>query len=259
MDFADDLALLSHSHQQMKEKTRDLVKTSQSTGLNVHPGKTKILKINTSSNSQISINGNPLEEVDSFTYLGSIIDRDGGTDADVKARIGKARGAFIQLRNIWKSGVIGKRTKIRIFNSNVKSVLMYGSETWRLTKQTTRKLQAFVNSCLRRILKIYWPITISNEELWRKTKQAGIDMEIRKRKWRWIGHTLRKPKTHITHQALRWNPQGKRKRGRPKSTWRRELDTEVERIGHSWKEVEAIAQDRGRWKALVDGLYPRVE
>jgi hypothetical protein len=47
--------------------------------------------------------------------------------------------------------------------------------------------------------------------------------EIRRRRWRWIGHTLRKPPTNITRQALTWNPHGKRKRGRPKNSWRRDL------------------------------------
>jgi len=255
LDFADDLALLSHSHQQMRQKTKDLVNISQKTGLKVHSDKTKILKINTTIQEQITVNEAPLEEVDSFTYLGSIIDKKGGTDADVKARIGKARGAFTQLTNVWKSGSIGTKTKIRIFNTSVKSVLLYGSETWRLTKQTTNKLQAFVNSCLRKILKIRWPDTIRNEQLWEQTNQQRIEIEIRRRKWKWIGHTFRKPKTNITHQALKWNPQGKRNRGRPKSTWKRDLDSDLKEMGHSWTEVETIAQDRSRWRALVGGLY----
>jgi len=49
-----------------------------------------------------------------FTYLDSIIDKHGGTEADVKARIGKARGAFIHLENIWSSKVLSLHTKIRL-------------------------------------------------------------------------------------------------------------------------------------------------
>ena len=48
------------------------------------------------------------------------------------------------------------------------------------------------------------------------------------RKRRWIGHTLWKPKHNITRQALQWNPQGKRGRGRPRNTWRRDLIAEME-------------------------------
>ena len=51
------------------------------------------------------------------------------------------------------------------------------------------------------------------------------------RRWRWIGHTLRKPSTNITRQALFWNPQGKRKRGRPRNSWRRDLEADIKRLG----------------------------
>ena len=147
-------------------------------------------------------------------------------------------------------------TKIRIFNTNVKSVLLYGAETWTLTKQIVSKLQSFINGCLRKIMGIHWPDTIRNVVLWKRTKQQPIDREILRRRWRWIGHTLRKPAQRVTRQALRWNPQGKRKRGRPRSTWERELEGDLRQMGYSWREVERIAQDRGQWRTLLDGLYP---
>ena len=58
------------------------------------------------------------------------------------------------------------------------------------------------------------------------------------RKWGWLGHTLRKPVSNITRRALTWNPQGKRKRGRPRNTWRREMGPEMHYSGHRWKELE---------------------
>ena len=95
LDFADDLALLSHSHQQMQDKTTELAATSSQVGLKIHEGKTKILKINTASEDPVTLRGSELEEVEAFTYLGSIINRQGGTDADVRARIAKARAAYL--------------------------------------------------------------------------------------------------------------------------------------------------------------------
>ena len=103
LDFADDLALLSHTQQQMQDKTNILAKTSASLGLNIHRGKTKLLKVNTGNTPAVTLNDEALEEVDNFTYLGSIVDKQGGTDADVRTRIGKARAAFIQLKNIGSS------------------------------------------------------------------------------------------------------------------------------------------------------------
>ena len=55
----------------------------------------------------VKLEGNEIGEVETFTYLGSIIDKHGVTDADVKAWIGKARGALIQLKNIWSSKTAG--------------------------------------------------------------------------------------------------------------------------------------------------------
>ena len=48
-------------------------------------------------------------------------------------------------------------------------------------------------------------------------------------KWRWVGHTLRRP-VSIARQSLTWNPQGKRKKGRPRNTWRRDLEKETAKI-----------------------------
>ena len=82
-------------------------------------------------------------------------------------------------------------TKTRIFNTNVKSVLLYGCETQKLTKTIIHQLQVLVNRCIHRILKILWPVQISNQGLWARAKQKPIELEIRQRKWGWLGRTLR--------------------------------------------------------------------
>jgi hypothetical protein len=61
---------------------------------------------------------------------------------------------------------------------------------------------------------------ITNEELWRITKQKSIKIQTKRRKWNWIGHTLSKEAGAIEKTALDWNPHGYRRRGRPKRTWR---------------------------------------
>ena len=114
----------------------------------VFRGKTKVLRISTATTEPVRLDDDLLEEVNSFTYLGSVVDIQGGTKADVKARIGKARAVFLQLKNVWSSKDLTLQTKIKIFNSNVKPVLLYGSETWRTTVSTTKKVQTFINSCV---------------------------------------------------------------------------------------------------------------
>ena len=120
----------------MQDKTNSVKDSSVQIGLHINSGKTKVLRINTTITEPVRLDDDLLEEVNSFTYLGSAVDSQGGTEADVKARIGKARALSLQLKNVWSSKDLTLQTEIKIFNSNVKPVLLYGSETSRTTVAT---------------------------------------------------------------------------------------------------------------------------
>ncbi|VDO52637.1 unnamed protein product [Schistosoma margrebowiei] len=173
LDFTDDLALLSHTHEQIQIETAS------------------VAAVSASNSSTITLDGETLEYVESSIYLGSIIDEQGGSDADLNARIGKARAAFLQLKNMWNS----------------------------------KQLSTIV--------------------------KPPAEEEIRKRRWKWIGHTLRKSSTCITRQALTLNPEGERKRGRSKNTLRRIIEADMKKMNNNWKELERIAQDRVGWRMLL--------
>ena len=145
LDFTDDMALLSHTQQQ--ENTNAVVKNSEGLGLKIHRGKSRILKVNSTNTVSVILGVEAIKEFELITYLGSVADARIGTESDVKAWIGKVWVAFLQLKNIWKSKVLSLKNKIRIFNTNVKAVLLYGAETWRTTVTTTKRTLTFVNSC----------------------------------------------------------------------------------------------------------------
>ena len=71
--------------------------------------------------------------------LGSLISKDNGAQKDIKERLGKARYAFAKLHNIWNAKQYNLKTKLRLYNSNVKSILLYGSECWRVVKGTWQR------------------------------------------------------------------------------------------------------------------------
>ena len=126
--------------------------------------------------------------------------------------VGSRLEAFqAQMGGVWQ---------INSINSKVKSVLLCGCETWRTTQTMQQKIQTFFNTSLRRIYKIQWQEKIRNEDLWERSGQEPVAKQILRRKWGWIGHTLRKPASSTTRQTLTRNPQGKRKRGRPRHSWR---------------------------------------
>ena len=106
------------------------------------------------------------------------------------------------MRPIWQSKTLTTKTKLRVFGSNLKAVLLYGSETWQLIKGLKQKLQVSINKNLRNILQIWWPRRICNEELWRQAEQRPVEQEITQRAWGWIGHTLRRPDRDIAKRAI---------------------------------------------------------
>jgi hypothetical protein len=79
-----------------------------------------------------------------------------------------------------------------------------------------------------------------------------MSTQIRRRQWNWIGHTLRKGHEAIEREALDWNPQRKRKRGRPRHMWRRAVHNEALEKEKRWSEVKRTAGNRTKWWCFVD-------
>ncbi|GFR82356.1 endonuclease-reverse transcriptase [Elysia marginata] len=132
--------------------------------------------------------------------------------------------AFYKLDDIWKSNRIMKDTKLILYTSNVRSVLLYALETWRTNQMIESKLRDFEGRCLRRILGIRWEHRVTNKEMSERTGIRPIVEEVKKRRWRWLGHVLRMSKSRHPLIALAWNPQGARKKGRLQGTWGRSVE-----------------------------------
>ena len=132
----DDIALFSPSSEDLSSVLRILSKEAAKVGMSISWTKTKAMMISPSSAITIpmDIDGELVEFVPSFIYLGSIVSADGSIEAEITSRIGKAAGAMQRLSNaLWKRRCISRQTKIRMYRALVSSVLLYGSETWNLT------------------------------------------------------------------------------------------------------------------------------
>ena len=145
LDFADNISLLSHKQKDAQEKLCRVAAEAEKTGLQINIGKTEAMRVNNKQDDSLRPHQENIKEVDKFVYLGSVVSNDegegggGGADEDVKCRMNKAKHAFNTLRPIWRSTALSLGNKIRIFNTNLKSVLLYGSETWHVTKTNTHK------------------------------------------------------------------------------------------------------------------------
>ena len=255
LDFADDIALLSSRCVDIKDKTSRLVDEAVRVGLKINAKKSKVMRINARNDQRIKVNDEQVDDVEEFLYLGALLDKEGGATKDIQQRLSKARQTFYRLRRIWDCNEISRKTKVQLLKTIVRAVLMYDCEAWKLTKTEAKKLDAFQYKCMKRILRIRWPRTISHQQIQETTGVNRTSDEIRRRRWNWIGHILRKNREEHCVTALEWRPEGRRRPGRPKTTWRRMVEDERRVAGwQSWTTVRALAANRSGWKENVKAL-----
>uniref|UniRef100_A0A914WLD1 BED-type domain-containing protein n=1 Tax=Plectus sambesii TaxID=2011161 RepID=A0A914WLD1_9BILA len=155
LDFAYDVALFGQTHPALRDLTGALERSAACVKLRISDQKTKTIHVGyMRTPPRITINGNQVEELQEFTYLGSVITADGDATRDVTRRIGKAFAIFQRLRSIWNSASLSLHLKLQLFSTIVLLTALYAAETWKKTVAIDRKLDAFQQRCLRRILKI---------------------------------------------------------------------------------------------------------
>uniref|UniRef100_A0A914V3E1 Reverse transcriptase domain-containing protein n=1 Tax=Plectus sambesii TaxID=2011161 RepID=A0A914V3E1_9BILA len=256
LDFADDVALFGPTYPALRDLTGALERSAACVGLRISDQKTKIIRVGYKTTlPRITINGNQVEELQEFTYLGSVIAADGDATRDVTCRIGKAFAVFQRLCSIWNSASLSLHLKLRLFSTIVLPTALYAAETWKQTVAIDQKLDVFQQRCLRRILKISYRDRVTNDEIYRRTNTKPLSTVVTERRLQFTGHILRLPDHRLAKVAMRWRPsRGRRGQGRPKTTWRRTLMEDLRATDIEWDDQHAVdtaAADRTRWKNLV--------
>ena len=150
--FADDTDDLADSELELANLVEHLDKTSTAYVMQISAEKTKLMtnSINGIS-SNIRVNGEKLETVQSFKYLGAIV-TDEGSMPDIRSRIAQTIATLTELKIIWDDKNIDLSSKVRLLRSLVMSIFLYSCETWRLTAEIERKIQTVEMRSSRRLL-----------------------------------------------------------------------------------------------------------
>lgn len=270
-DYADDMAVLDNSEQGLQESTDLLSDYCRYAGLRVNSGKTKSMACGKNTGQRpyteectldLTVDGEHIEQVSHFTYLGSILSSDGTIDKELTSRIGKASGAFNQLGSIWNNRNIRICTKVRIYKAAVITVLLYGSEAWSTTKMQVKRFEVFHQRCLRRILRIRWFHKVTNVEVLNRANACKMETMIGTMRLRWFGHVARMPSSRTAGFLLDWAPNyGKRTRGRPRASWissvREDAGTFMKKKDVTITEMRDRAQDRVEWRQMIVTMRDR--
>ena len=257
--YADDAAFVDTSTESLQDSLRRLQTEGSKFGLNISWAKTKIQNLSTGDQpDSLDIDGNPVDAVSYFTYLGSVLESGSGSHREILRRIALAGSVLNSLSPIWKQRCLSLQTKLRLFNSLVIPVLLYGSETWIILQADENRINSFYMQSQRRILNVRWYELISNETISEMSGLPPITDVIRKRRLSLFGHVARLPPDVPANKALLAGidvisksavPVGwRRPRGRPCKTW---LDQISDDLSLPWADVLACAFDRVAWREVV--------
>ena len=143
-----------------------------SRGMEISAEKTKPMTNNTSGiNTEIQVNGQKLETVTSFKYVGSVI-TDKGSKHEILYRTAQATEALTRLKPVWNDRSISLSSKIRLMCSLVTAIFLYACESWILTAELQRRIQAMEVRCYHKILRSSFKERVTNEEIRAKIEQA---------------------------------------------------------------------------------------
>ena len=184
--------------------------------------KTRLMTNNTCGiNTEINVNGQKLETVINFKYLGSVL-TDEGSKPEIVSGIAQTTAALTRLKPVWIDKSISLSSKIRLMRSLVTSIFLYACESWTLKAELQRRIQAMEMECYRKILCISYKDHVTNEEVRAKIQEAIGPHEdllkiIKRRKLQWYGHVFRS--SGLAKTILQSTVKGGRRQGRQKKRW----------------------------------------
>ena len=220
-------------------------------GLNINKQKTKSMVFSNRRNvptCNIYLDNEKIKQVQEFEYLGSIITSDVKCDKDVKRRIAIAEKKFIEKKSIFTNSKVSIEMRKWFLKCYIWSVLLYGSESWTISAEMKRKLEAMEMCCYRRMLKISWTEFVSNKKvLGQVREEQRILASIAQRQLKVFGHIIRK--NNLERLVLEGKIDGSRSRGRQRKKY---LDDLVAVVVCLWKgELYLLTQDRERFRGMV--------
>jgi hypothetical protein len=241
--FADDQVIMAGDEHDIAYMFRKLAETYEDNGMKINFKKTKYL-VSGGEARDLCIGAQTIGKCDEYTYLGSKITSEGNSKKEITNRIGQARQATQRLNSMLWSKNVKIGTKVRVYNSIVQSILIYGSETWEISKRDCQRLNAVEMDFLRRSSRISRMDRVRNLEIRERVgKHYTTVDEIKKRRLVWMGHAQRMNDERWPKKVLNWNPPGRRKRGRPPETWMKQVWRDMEERNLA----EGDWRDRGRW------------
>ena len=215
--YADDTTLMAESEEDLKSLLTKVKEESEKVGLKLNIQATKIMA--SSSITSWRIDGETVETVSDFIFLGFKITADGDCSHEIKRRLLLGRKAMTNLDSILKSRDITLLTEVRLVKAMVFPVVMYRCESWTVKTAECRSIDAFELWCWRRLLRVPWTARRSSQSILKEIS-PGCSLEglMLKLKLQYFGHLMRRVDS-FEKTLMLGKIEGRQRRRRQRVRW----------------------------------------
>lgn len=229
--YADDVVLIAESLAEVQSDLMAWQESLKRRGLRVNIQKTEYMCCDFSgANVGVipcpSIENKPLNRVNEFKYLGSIVAPKACVERDIQNRIQAAWLKWGSLSGILCDSRMPIKVKGNVYKRAVRPALLYGSECWPMRKTDEQKIHTTEMKMLRWSGGVSKMDKIRNEYIRGTFKVAKIHEKLSENRLRWYGHVMRRDEDHMTKRVMNIED-GKRGRGRPPMTWLRTIQNDM--------------------------------
>ena len=215
--YSDDIALMAESTKEPKSLWMKVKEESEKAGLKVNIQKAKIMASGPITSWQID--GETMETMTDFIFLGSKITADGDYSHEMKRRLLLGRKTTTNLDNELKSRDITLPTKVHLVQAMVFPVVMYGCESWTIKKAEHRRIDAFELWCWRRLLRVSWTAKRANQSILKEiSSEYSLERLMLKLKLQYFGHLMRRTDS-LGKTLMLGKIEGRRRRGWQRMRW----------------------------------------
>ena len=256
IQYADDNAICALTENDLQMIMNAFANAYSRLGLSINVRKTQILYQPPPHEvirvaPVIQIDGENLENVERFAYLGSHLSSNANIDDEIQYRLRCANSAFGKLRKrVFDDRDLRTNIKIRVYQAIVLPTLLYGSETWTTYRRNIKGLEQFHQRSLRNILRISWEDRRTNISVLEEANSTSIEAILIKNQLRWAGHVVRMTDERLPKQIFYSElSNGTRSVGGQKKRYKDSLKENLKLCEMDYKTWEADALERSAWRA----------
>ena len=219
--FADDIVVMAESAEGLQHNLQVMSDVLSKWELKVNWRKAKVMSVaRKSEECEVKIGEEVIDQVEEMKYLGVMISSDGRMEKEVEARIGSATRVIGGMNEaVLKRKELSRSTKLTVVNATMMPTLMYGCETWCLSKQQQSRVQATQMNVLRRIEGVSRLDRVRNVDIREKLHQASVLDMVKTRQEKWKARMEVMSSERTTKKIFEGVMAGKRPRGRPRMRW----------------------------------------